>query len=57
MLDLLKYPNAKGIHPNEARWHDFARTALKIATNRKTKRRQPRAFASPLWNHEKAGLG
>lgn len=25
MRDLLDYPNAEGLHPNEARWRDFAR--------------------------------
>lgn len=28
MLELLAYPNTPGIHPNEARWRDFARTLL-----------------------------
>lgn len=57
MLDLLKYPNAAGIHPDEARWRDFARTAIQLATKQVTKRSRSRAIATPLWNHERAGLG
>lgn len=29
MRELLKYPNTQGIHPNEARWRDFARELVK----------------------------
>lgn len=29
MWELLKYPNMQGIHPNEARWRDFARELVK----------------------------
>jgi len=29
MRELLAYPNAEGIHPNEARWRDFARELIK----------------------------
>lgn len=28
MLELLDYPNAEGLHPNEARWRDFGRALL-----------------------------
>jgi hypothetical protein len=48
MLELLAYPNTEGIHPNEARWRDFARDALQIQLT-------PKA-PTTLWNHERAGL-
>ena len=35
MLELLTYPNPKGLHPIETRWRDFARALLVIPVPQK----------------------
>jgi hypothetical protein len=34
MLQLLDYPNPEGLHPNEARWRDFARIQVQLRETR-----------------------